>query len=415
MHNIRDKYESLRRAVRDNQALAPGLGMVVGILLALAVERFGSAADPRSFAITVAQARSSLLSTLGLVFTGLSIVLALTAVTTQNMAAKFSPRLLQIKLRTASNKIVLAGFSLTAAFILSSQVLIRGRAGDALAPPLTLITSVVLLVVSGVLIVAYVNSTLQSMRVDRTVSWIAHRVVRAAEAQHRAAGSDSVLAELRIDRPEGAVDIEASDDGYIVEVDTRRLDRLAERTGACIFFDAGVGRPVVRGETIGWVAASITPDSAAVESAVECLSVAPAPDAAQDVGYTLRVLCDVALLALSPAVNDPNTGVTCVEALTGVLGRLARLDLGTRVRRSEDGQLRVIVRGSTAVDHISSAGRQILHYGAGDSLVTAALLRLAEQAERMAPTGADRRTAATLAADVQTASVRLDAAAPTQQ
>jgi uncharacterized membrane protein len=71
-----------------------------------------------------------LLRALALVFTGLGIVLALTALTTGNMASRFSPRLPRMRLRTSGNKWVLATFAETVTFIITSQVLLRTVAGD---------------------------------------------------------------------------------------------------------------------------------------------------------------------------------------------------------------------------------------------------------------------------------------------
>ena len=110
------------------------------------------------------------------------MVLALTALATGNMASKFSPRLLRMKLRSSGNKWVLGVFAMTATFIVTSQVLLRGRGGDDLAPPLTMSVSVALLMITGVLIVVYINRTLQSMRVDRAIRWIARQILRAVKA-----------------------------------------------------------------------------------------------------------------------------------------------------------------------------------------------------------------------------------------
>ncbi len=114
---------------------------------------------------------------MALVFTGLSIVLALTSLTAGNMAGKFSPRLLRMKLRGSGNKWVLGAFSLTASFIITSQILLRSRAGDTLAPPVTMSVNVLLLIITGVMIVWYINGTLQSLRVDQAIRWVGSRIV----------------------------------------------------------------------------------------------------------------------------------------------------------------------------------------------------------------------------------------------
>jgi uncharacterized membrane protein len=94
----------------------PAVGAGLGILLALAVRNVGRSPDPASWAIAVHRARDTLMGALAIVFTGLSIVLALTAVTAQNVAGRFSLRLLRIQQRGLRDKFVIAVFTMTMTF-----------------------------------------------------------------------------------------------------------------------------------------------------------------------------------------------------------------------------------------------------------------------------------------------------------
>lgn len=135
---------------------------------------------------------------------------------------------------------------------------------------------------------------------------------------------------------------------------------------------------------------------------IDCVTVGTTRDPGNDIGYTISVLVDVALMALSPAVNDPRTAVDCVEILTEIVTELSRRDLGTRTRLGPDGSPIVIAQDDSVGDHVDAAGRQVLLYGGGDPSVTSALLRLARQAERTAPSERDRHLALALAEDVAT-------------
>ena len=57
----------------------------------------------------------------------------------------------------------------------------------------------------------------------------------------------------------------------------------------------------------------------------------------QDVGFGIRRLVDIANKALSPAINDPYTGVQAVHHLSVLLCRLARLRLGDWTVHDEQG------------------------------------------------------------------------------
>ncbi|MFW2336177.1 DUF2254 family protein [Ilumatobacter sp.] len=400
MPSIRGILDDVETALEEDQALVAVIGALGGAVGAFVVERFGPEPDPEVFAITVDQARASLLSALALVFTGLSIVLALTALATGNMASKFSPRLLRMKLRTSGNKWVLTVFAATAAFIITSQVLLRTSSGEELAPPLMLSISVVLLVVTGVMIVWYIDGTLQSMRVDRAIRWVGRRIERTAKRHEHTARHDVVVDTIELQRPPGAIDLLASDDGYVVSIDTGRLARLAGDDG-CIVVEAGTGQAVVRGECIGWVSTPTRLGGHDLAEVLDCLTIANVRDPERDIGYTIDVLVDIGLMALSPAVNDPRTGLECTEMLTAVCVGLARRDVGIRTRTREDGSPSVVVIESTMGDYLDAAGRQILLYGADDRTVTAALLRLGRQGERAARSQRDRGLAKAFADDVE--------------
>ena len=401
MPNIRGVLDNVGTALEEDQALVAVLGALGGAAGAFLVERYGPEPDPATFAITVDQARASLLSALALVFTGLSIVLALTALATGNMASKFSPRLLRMKLRTSGNKWVLGVFAATATFILTSQILLRTDPGDELAPPLAMSISVLLLIVTGVMIVWYIDGTLQSLRVDRAIHWIGRRIERAVKGHEYVARNDDVVDVIELERPPEAIDLVASDDGYVVSIDTGRMDQLATKEAWCIVLEAGTGRAVVGGESLGWVSSPTPIADRDIAEILDCLTIADARDPESDIGYTIDVLVDIGLMALSPAVNDPRTGVECTEMLTTVCTGLGRRNIGIRTRTHRDGSPRVVVIEDTMGDYLDAAGRQILLYGADDRTVTAALLRLGRQGERAARSDRDRRLAKAFADDVE--------------
>jgi len=401
MPSIRGVVDDIETALEEDQGLAAVLGALGGFAGAILAERYGPEPEPDAFAITIAQARSSLLSALALVFTGLSIVLALTALTTGNMASKFSPRLLRMRLRSSGNKWVLGVFAGTVGFIMTSQVLLRDEAGDDIAPPLVMAISVLLLIVTGVMIVWYINGTLQSLRVDRAIQWIGWTIERAAKQHERALRNDVVVDAIELERPPDAIDLVAPADGYMVSIDTGRLEHLATAAVARIVLTLGTGRPVVEGECIGWLS---TPDPIPdrdLDKISDCLTIAGARDPETDIGYTIDVLVDIGLMALSPAVNDPRTGAECTEMLTVLCRKLAGRDIGVRTRTGSDGAPIVVVIEDTMGDYLDAAGRQLLLYGADDRAVTAALLRLGREGERAARSGRDRRLAKAFADDVE--------------
>jgi uncharacterized membrane protein len=64
----------------------------------------------------------------------------------------------------------------------------------------------------------------------------------------------------------------------------------------------------------------------------------------QDPTFAFRIVVDIALKALSPAINDPTTGLLAIDQLHRMLRMVGRHHLRTDEILNESGQLRVVFR-----------------------------------------------------------------------
>ena len=85
----------------------------------------------------------------------------------------------------------------------------------------------------------------------------------------------------------------------------------------------------------------------------------------QDPTFAFRILVDIAIKALSPAINDPTTAVVAIDQLHRLL-RLAGLQhtRGQEIRDA-DGQLRLVFRTPNWEDFVHLTCIEIRHCGAG--------------------------------------------------
>ena len=84
----------------------------------------------------------------------------------------------------------------------------------------------------------------------------------------------------------------------------------------------------------------------------------------QDPKYAIRLLVDIAIKALSPAINDPTTAVQALNQIEDLLLRLGRRDLEIGNFGDRDGQLRLIVPYPAWDDFLRLAFDEIASYGA---------------------------------------------------
>jgi uncharacterized membrane protein len=84
----------------------------------------------------------------------------------------------------------------------------------------------------------------------------------------------------------------------------------------------------------------------------------------QDPKYALRLLVDIAIKALSPAINDPTTAVQALDQIEDLLLRLGRRRLEVGAVRDNSGALKLVIPGPTWEDFIILAFDEIRYCGA---------------------------------------------------
>ena len=86
----------------------------------------------------------------------------------------------------------------------------------------------------------------------------------------------------------------------------------------------------------------------------------------QDSTFAFRVIVDIAIKALSPAINDPTTAVIALDQLQRLLRAVGDRDLHNERILDRDGQLRVLFRTPNWTDFVQLTFSEIRHYGASN-------------------------------------------------
>ena len=94
----------------------------------------------------------------------------------------------------------------------------------------------------------------------------------------------------------------------------------------------------------------------------------------QDPLFSFRIMVDIALKALSPAINDPTTAVLALDQIHRLLRAVGKRQLRGEVIRDERGRSRVIYRTPNWEDFVHVSCTEIRKYGA-DSVQIARRLR----------------------------------------
>ncbi len=400
---LRRALRHIDDAISENQWLLPVVGSVFGVLLALLVGRSGGPVDYGTWMIDAAEARSGLISGLSIIFAGLSIVLALASVTTQNVVGRFSLRMLRIYLRNPWDKAVIAMFAMAATFIGVEWYQLRTLPSDESAPAGGLVIGVVLLFLSGGMIIWYISALQRWFRVDYVSKLVRRLILRAALAIEKEHQEDTPPLETLFERPSDAISVSAHRSGYLMEVDSQGLLDLAVQYDTEFVIDLGIGRRVVRGEPIGWMVMghNIPGELPSTDRVVDTMDITEVRELERSIGYGFIVLVDIAIMALSPGINDPNTAVQVIEEMTTLFPELARFHLGPFGRIDGKGRQRVAVQARTFGDYVDMATTQIVLYSGEDPTVIDALQHFVRVLESLDLTTKDQEAVERFASKVQ--------------
>ncbi len=144
-----------------------------------------------------------------------------------------------------------------------------------------------------------------------------------------------------------------------VNFDMLRLE--AERTGGLIEFVYRVGDFVATGETLF----RLHGGAATANDRRLCAAVAMGRERTieQDATFAFRVIVDIAIKALSPAINDPTTAVVAIDQLHRLLRAVGRRHLHDDVVRDAAGNACVVYHTPNWDDFVQLSCREIRLYG----------------------------------------------------
>jgi uncharacterized membrane protein len=144
-----------------------------------------------------------------------------------------------------------------------------------------------------------------------------------------------------------------------VNVDKLRLE--AENSSGIIEFVPQVGDFVAVGEPLF----NLYGGASAIDDSVLRSTVAFGSERTmdQDPTFAFRIVIDIGLKALSPAINDPTTAVLAIDQLHRMLRLVGTRHLRTDELLDEAGELRVICRTPNWDDFINLAFSEIRFYG----------------------------------------------------
>jgi uncharacterized membrane protein len=271
-------------------------------------------------------ARAILSATMGAVATVLALIFSVSLLVLSMVATLFGPRLLYRFLQDWVTQVTVGLFMGTFVYICLVFLVTHQDPNSSFIPQISLITSWVLVVVSFAFLVYYSHRIATSIQNPDMIGAIADDLYVAAGSAHLSGPDEGTgpapddAAILR-QAATGAV-VSCAKSGYLQHVDHEALVAAARSLDALVVLKFRTGQFVFRGEPL---AAVVPPDKArSLETAIDrAVRIGRHRTLTQDSEFGIAQVVEIAIRALSPAVNDTYTGVACVDWLADALLTLA--------------------------------------------------------------------------------------------
>jgi uncharacterized membrane protein len=339
-------------------------------------------------------ARQVLIGIAAAVITVAGVVFSITILALTLASQQFGPRMLRNFIRDRGTQTTLGAFVATFVYsVLALGSVSNQRTGE-FVPNLSVAVALALTLGSVLVLIYFIHHVATSIQLTSVVSSIARDFQTTVdqlfdEAAELRIGPDEaglsvpeVLARMDTD----GASIPATTSGFLQAVGHRRLVRIASSADAVVRLLNRPGHFLVVGRPLAvvWPADAAPAVTKALERAH---AVGPHRTLTQDLGLAVDQLVEIALRALSPAVNDPFSALNCIDWLGDGLCKISARDLPSGIYRDASGVVRLIdpvityqrlVKG--AFDKIRQAGRgmpavhirqlqsleKILHYVTSD-------------------------------------------------
>jgi uncharacterized membrane protein len=335
---------------------------------------------------TAGELRSALLNIAGTVLATAGVVFTLLTLPLSTVAAQYGSRLLRLFLGDHTTQFVLGMFVGTFVYCIAAALSIP--AVELEAPQLTATVGVYLMLATFatlILLVQHISTMLQAPNIAAAAGAELQKVISAEisnEVTRKDGGQSGI--ETRHDF-QVVPDTLAETEGYPVRVrstgyihyfdpeimltlarEKNLVIRLLHKPGHFVWPDAVVA--------LVWPASRV--DGQLAGQLCGAFQIGNGRTPTQDVEYAVKQLTEMAVRAMSPAINDPFTAMTCLDHIGDGLVKFIRQGERGSHYYDRDGRLRLVLESVTFDDLLSAAFDLLRHASCDNASVLLHMLEV---------------------------------------
>jgi uncharacterized membrane protein len=345
-----------REVLRTNLWLVPALEIVAAAILFVITYAMDRAVYDGVFGVpgwaisgSADVARTVLTAIAAAVITVIGVVFSIVIVALTLTSTQFGPRMLRNFIRDRGTQVTLGTYVATFVYaVLTLGSVGQGHHGP-FVPHISVTMTLVLMLADLAVLIYFLHHIAIQIQLPQVIAGIAGDLQKAIELQagDQSEGADAELAAALIENMTGQGGVVAAPrSGYLQYIEHRTLVTIAAEVGAVIHILYRPGHFILQDNQY----AAVWPAEAAdqVERELGRAHVTgPYRTLAQDVSFGVDQLVEIAIRALSSAINDTFTALTCIDWIGDSLAKVTGRWQPTRVYRDDAGAVRVITTETT--------------------------------------------------------------------
>jgi len=309
------------------------------------------------------------------IMTVVSIVFAILLMTLTLASTQFSPRILISFVRDRTTQWTLGVFLGTFSYCMAAL-----PAARALPRPFVPVTTVTGAMVLALVCVSWLIYFINHISLSISVNHIVDRIARETELvidefmPHKR-GAFQLPDRNEASPAEDGSPILNPRSGYIRYIDINHLIALARTYRISVRSERRVGQFIPAGVPLMRVS---KPERVPADHALHLIAafdIGPTRTMQQDIEFGIVQIVDIALRAMSPAINDPSTAITCVDQLSRIMIQWVSRIPPPSHYYAPPHILRLVVPQISFDGLLDTAFEQIRHYAAADLAVSLRLIR----------------------------------------
>lgn len=329
---------------------------------------------PDTFLTSVELSKDILAVIAGSLITMTTFTFSTTMVVLTTYSSQFSPRTVENFLSDDNTMKTLGVFMGGFLYSIVALLFMRSSFGDQLVIAATL--GIVYAIVCLVQFTMYIHHVGSYIQTNNLIDRLRQMAEKKVDEYISLINKGTCVEKSTWERGDLVLSIRSKKEGYIQLIDHNGIFNAAKEIKGTVVLHKLNGE-FITDETIVfsiYFYEEVKVDEDSIGELLSCLTLGKQKSEIQDFNFSMQKIIEIALRAISPGINDPNTASHCLRIIGVLLGKVVQVEGGYMIYQEEEDYPKVAFEIIDFKRELRTSYDQILHYGKEDVSVMLDLL-----------------------------------------